>query len=295
MANPRGTFDETALAQGWFDSSGLPSGWFDEDFLEPSSQSGEVTGTMSATLGGLTASFAGDSGVTGTEATTLQSLTASLAGDHGAAGSTAATLSSLTAAFAGEEVFTGTMAAVLTQINAEATGDHGVEGSEAATLPAMVSAFAGDHGASGAAEAALPGLVSDFSGDHGVTSTSESTLLQLTADMVGEFEAAGGDAEETISAAMPGFEAACVGEFESVPVEAPKPSSNLGGFFSRTRRSIAPAKPAPVYGSIAGALSGLTADFVGEVFPPKEQESQDDGDTENAASRSRNNYWLMAA
>lgn len=251
-------------------------GYFGEDYLLITS--GDVTGTLAATLGSLTASFAGD---------------------HGVTSSVAATLPNLTAAFAGEEVFTGSLAATLPLLNAAASGDVGVTGTEAATLAALVAAFTGNHGVSGALAATLAPLTASLAGNHGVAGASAAQLPGITANFAGEFVAASGAVEGVMAGVMPLLQAAFTGDLDVVA-----PPLSGGGYYRPLGKQRPPAKvrtkkkPPPIYGYIAGQLAGLTADFAGAALPPLEAEETAAAPAPNASkdrTNAMNRFWLMAA
>lgn len=89
----KGVFDTGLIPAGWFDTNMQPVGWFDDELLDSGGTA--ITGTMAATLAGVSFAGSGTLGHGGSIAFTLDGITASFSGVSGHTGTLAATLDSI--------------------------------------------------------------------------------------------------------------------------------------------------------------------------------------------------------
>jgi formylmethanofuran dehydrogenase subunit C len=170
---------------GWF--GGLTArSWFDEDLPTPT-VSGFI-GTLSQTLGALTAVGTGVVRVAGATSATLGTLTSSSAGAVAVAGVLAQTLGSLTSASAGSVAVKGDAAPTLGALTSSAAGAVAVQGTLAKTLDAVTLASAGtvtSGGITGALSVTLDALTASSSGQVAVKGDVAKTLDALTSSAAG--------------------------------------------------------------------------------------------------------------
>ncbi|MEQ1519728.1 MAG: hypothetical protein ABL936_00485 [Aestuariivirga sp.] len=142
MANPIGTFDETALAQGWFDNSSLAPGWFDKDFLEPASGApGAITATFNRTIDAVTASTNADLLIEATAAGTISAFTLSASADLIIAATSMSTIGAVTASGSADLIIAAASTATI--------GDVALDASAAISQPgAATTANKGDDASS---------------------------------------------------------------------------------------------------------------------------------------------------
>ncbi|WP_326637281.1 hypothetical protein OG884_26525 [Streptosporangium sp. NBC_01755] len=153
----------------------------------PQAGGGDVTGTATADLGGLTATAAGHRTVHSTVEAALGGLAAAAAGHRTVHGSALADLGALAATAnnpaAGD--VPGVAAANLAGLTATATGTRRVHGAAAGVLGALTAAAVGDRVVHGQAVATLSGLTATASAVRAIRGIAVANLGGLTATATG--------------------------------------------------------------------------------------------------------------
>jgi hypothetical protein len=165
------------------------------------------TGSIAATLGGVTASLAGSQAdaeeTSGDLAATLGGVTASMEAREVDAGTLGATLGSVTAAFEASEVDSGTLAGTLGAVTSSFDAREVNTGDAASTLGGVTSSFTGSTGiATGSVAATLGGVTSAFEANEVDAGDMAATLGGVTASFEGSVvEPVTGDLAATLGGA----------------------------------------------------------------------------------------------
>ena len=114
-------------------------------FYSIPSGAGSITGTLSGTLGAVTASSAGDLALDGTLAGTLGAVTASSAGELALDGTLAGTLDAVTSSAAGAVALDGAVSSTLSAVTVSGAGTLALDGTLTATLAAVTVSAAGSE------------------------------------------------------------------------------------------------------------------------------------------------------
>jgi hypothetical protein len=179
-----------------------PVGWGAPVLLvQQATTAAEISGTLSQTLGVLTATAAGTVGIQGTAAPTLGSLTLSGAGAVDLSGSLDKTLGTLTLSGAGTVDLAGAGAATLGALTSTGAGTVEIQGSLAQTLGALVSSGAGGADVTGALNQALGALTVTGAGGVEIEGELTQTLGALTLSGAGSSEIESvGDLDQALGA-----------------------------------------------------------------------------------------------
>jgi len=137
--------DQCSFAVG---SDAFPTGSFGAgnywvDVTIDDGAGGEVTGTIAASLGALTAAVTGTRSTPGTIAANLGGLSATVAGTRSATSAIAATLGALSATVAGTRTTAGSIAASLGGLTATVAGTRATTGSITASLGGLSASLTG--------------------------------------------------------------------------------------------------------------------------------------------------------
>jgi hypothetical protein len=155
---------------------------FSEFNLPPAGGGSNVTGTISTTLAGITATATGTRKVSGVISTVLPGVTATAQGTRHVAGAIATELPGVSATAIGSGARRGTISTVLSGVTATATGTRGVRGAIATALAGVeATAVAGPRAVAGVISTALAGVVAGATGRRTVHGSITTVLPGVTA------------------------------------------------------------------------------------------------------------------
>lgn len=152
-----------------------------------------ISGSLSTTLGAVTATATGTVSIAGSLSSTLGAVTASATGAVAIAGAATATLGAVTASATGTLALSGALSSTLGAVTASATGALDIAGSLSSTLGAVTVAGAGTlvSGGSGTLANTLGAVSVSASGALALSGAVSSTLGAVTATATGALAISG--------------------------------------------------------------------------------------------------------
>lgn len=155
---------------------------------------GAVSGSVSATLGGVTASAAAESTIDGSVTATLDGVTASVTAASPVSAGVTATLDGATASATAESTIEATVTATLDGVTASASVESTITAGVTATLDGVTVTSTGSVGdtVSGSLTATLDGVTGTATGESTVTAGVTATLEGAVASIVAESTIAAG-------------------------------------------------------------------------------------------------------
>lgn len=223
-------------------------------FAEIRPASTGVSGTLSSTLGALTAAATGTVDVTGTSSKTLGTLTSSAAGAVDVVGTFSKTLDALSISAAGtvaDALSSGVLAVTLGALTSNAAGAVDVTGALTKTLGALTSTAAGTVPVTGSSSSTLGTLTSSAAATVAVAGAVSLTLGALAVSAAATVAVAG-----AVSKALGALTLDASGVVGNVPITGTS-STTLGVL------SVSAAAAVAVAGAVSKTLGALTVGATG--------------------------------
>ena len=234
--------------------------------LLPAAGATTVSGTLSASLPGLSAAGNGTATVGGSLAATLPGLTAATAGANTASGSLTAALPPPTMTSTGAATASGTLAAALPALTASCSADATAEGQLGSVLPSLTGDLQTAAATTGPLAAGLPALSAVFTGD---AETAAGSLAATLPPLAGTLDAAA-KVSGSAGLSLPGLAASLPGGIRvagQTAADLPALSGALTGQIVTPQGGLSATLPA-LAAALAGTSDGVTPPGIQALVGP---------------------------